>query len=270
MPTPQTTLFGLQQAVPKTGRPKVCYRQYGGKSSLSDWIVSQFPPHRIYLEPFCGSCAVLFAKEPSPVEIVNDLDSRIINVFNAVRSRPAELAALLWATPYSPENWRGGLESPDGLEDARLAMAQSVQFYCGNGNTSTWAVDTAAGAKPNAWASWFRRVRPAAERLRRVQVLNEDAVKAISRVADKEDSLVYADPPYFGHENEYRESVDYEGMVSALRACRGRVVVSEFPEARPFFGGWREVAVEVSTSVGTGASSDNRTKTKVEVLFCNF
>lgn len=161
-------------------RPKITYLQYGGKTTLAKWITSHFPPHRVYVEPCCGSCSVLFAKEPSFVEIVNDLDGRIINMFNQIRSRPEELAALLWATPYSKANWRDVPVEPDTLEDARLLMAQGSQFYCGNGNTSTWAIDKSPRPhkpKSEVWADWFLRVLPAAARLRSVQVLNEDAIK---------------------------------------------------------------------------------------------
>lgn len=32
-------------------RPKITYLQYGGKTTLAKWIVSHFPPHRVYLVP---------------------------------------------------------------------------------------------------------------------------------------------------------------------------------------------------------------------------
>src|SRR5689334_19469501 len=96
---------------------KITYRQYGGKSSIVKWIVNNLPEHRTYLEPFCGSCAVLFSKPKSFIEIINDKDNRIINMFSLIRSEPEKLAALLWATPYSKENWRDGKTSENDLED---------------------------------------------------------------------------------------------------------------------------------------------------------
>ena len=182
--------------------PKITYLQYGGKASIARWIASHFPPHRVYMEPFCGSCAVLFAKPPSFTEIVNDLDGRVISMFEQIRENPKELAALLWATPYSKENWREAKCSEDALEDARLLMAEGKQFYCGDGNSSTWAIDKTGAphkSKSETWADWFLRILPAASRLRAVQILNEDGIAAIRRVHMQEDALIYVDPPYDGH-----------------------------------------------------------------------
>jgi DNA adenine methylase len=37
------------------------------------------PEHRIYCEPFYGGAAIFFAKEPAPVDIINDANGEIIN-----------------------------------------------------------------------------------------------------------------------------------------------------------------------------------------------
>ena len=51
---------------------------YGGKTRVAPWIAGLLPAHRTYVEPFAGSGAVLFAKAPSPTEILNDLDGAVI------------------------------------------------------------------------------------------------------------------------------------------------------------------------------------------------
>ena len=91
--------------------PKITYRQYGGKASIAKWVVSHFPQHRVYMEPCCGSAAVLLAKPRSFAEIVNDLDEVVMGMWQAIQSQPEQLAALLWATPYTAANWR---EQPRG------------------------------------------------------------------------------------------------------------------------------------------------------------
>jgi len=254
------------------GTLKIVYKQYGGKASIARWIASHFPPHRVYMEPFCGSCSVLFAKPPSFIEIVNDRDDRIVSMFRQMRERPSELAALLWATPYSKSNWREEQAGEDALEDARLLMAQGTQFYCGNGNSITWALEKSGvphKPKPEVWADWFLRVLPAAARLRTVQILNEDGIDAARRVHMQEDALIYVDPPYFGHEDEYRHAVDYERLVGVLREAKARVVVSEYPEAAVFYGGWRQERKDTAGRARTGAHNTTA-KAKAEMLFMNF
>ena len=99
-----------------------------------------FPRASSLLEACCASAAVLLAKPRSFIEIINDLDGTIMGMWQAVKSHPKELAALLWATPYANANWRE-LPPPNDIDQAVLLMAQSVQFYCGNGNSSTWSLE---------------------------------------------------------------------------------------------------------------------------------
>ena len=247
---------------------KIVYRQYGGKSSVAKWVVSHFPEHKVYLEPFCGSCAILFAKEPSFIEIVNDIDTDIIGMFRLLRSDPKTLAAMLWATPYSNTNWRGVYSSSD-LENAVLAIAESQQFYSGNRNTSTWAIDKCPNPhKPKAkvWADWFTRVLPGAARLKDVTILNEDAIKAIGRLKDNPEALIYVDPPYLGHEKEYKHHVNYKAMIGLLDKAKAKVVVSEYPEAADYYKGWHRVDKVTAGRARTGAHN-MKAKVKTECLF---
>ena len=55
----------------------------GAKWSVAQWIIAHFPPHHSYLEPFFGSGAVLFSKERSNIETVNDIDDDVINLFDS-------------------------------------------------------------------------------------------------------------------------------------------------------------------------------------------
>ena len=67
----------------------------------------------------CASAAVLLAKPRSFVEIINDLDEVVMGMWRAIKSQPEQLAALLWATPYTAANWR---EQPVGdIDQAVLA-----------------------------------------------------------------------------------------------------------------------------------------------------
>lgn len=245
-------------------------QQYGGKTSIASWIVGHFPAHRVYLEPFCGGASVLFAKPRSHIEIINDMDKEIIHAFDVMRRNPDALAAALWATPYSPTVFDTLTESD--IDMAVKAIAESKQVYSGNRNSSTWAIDKCAAAhkpKPAVWADWFKRIRPAAERLRGVTRLCEDALKAMERVYMDPEALLYVDPPYLGHEDEYKFSVDYGKMVALLREAKASVCVSEYPEAAHHFEGWAVATKETAGRARTGAHN-TKAKVKTEMLFMNY
>jgi len=61
-------------------------RYYGGKGMLRKWILSYFPPHDYYVEPFGGGAWILFAKEKSKIEVYNDIDSTLYDFFTVLAS----------------------------------------------------------------------------------------------------------------------------------------------------------------------------------------
>ncbi|WP_282433525.1 DNA adenine methylase [Desulfosporosinus metallidurans] len=63
----------------------------GSKWSMTDWIISNMPDHKTYLEPFFGSGAFLFNKGRSKNETVNDIDGNVVNLFRVIRERRNEL-----------------------------------------------------------------------------------------------------------------------------------------------------------------------------------
>lgn len=68
---------------------------------MAPWIVENMPPHTIYVEPFGGAASVLLRKPVVPVEVYNDLDKRVVNVFRVLRDpeKKARLLEMLALTP---------------------------------------------------------------------------------------------------------------------------------------------------------------------------
>lgn len=75
----------------------------GSKWGSADWIISHFPEHHSYLEPFFGSGGVFFNKPRSDIETINDLDGEVVNLFRQIRNDPERLAREIYFTPYSRE-----------------------------------------------------------------------------------------------------------------------------------------------------------------------
>lgn len=55
----------------------------GSKWKMAEWIISLMPPHKSYLEPFFGSGAVFFKKEPSRIETSTIWTARSSTCFDA-------------------------------------------------------------------------------------------------------------------------------------------------------------------------------------------
>ena len=76
-------------------------RYFGGKFRLSDWVISHFPPHEVYVEPYGGAANILLGKEQAFLEVYNDLSQDVVNFFQVLRDRPNELIRAIELTPYS-------------------------------------------------------------------------------------------------------------------------------------------------------------------------
>ena len=160
---------------------------YGGKNRpiLQDAIISRLESNRGYLEPFCGSCAILLNRAVSRFEIINDLDDLVVNFFRVLRDRPNELIEALSLTPFARQELENsvvflenGGKSLDDVERARCwytAISMSMRgkmsgrFPTGKGNSN--------GSPSAAFAHRVRsKLRQVAERLASVAIENTDAV----------------------------------------------------------------------------------------------
>jgi DNA adenine methylase len=221
------------------------FAYYGGKVGLARRLVDLLPPHRVYLEPFAGSLAVLFAKAPATHEIVNDLDGAVVAFFRVLRDRPDDLARACGLTPHARAEYeRADLDDPalDELEVARRFWVRVNQSFAKTaGRRTGWSVTTSrTQSVPASIAGRVGRFAACAERLARVSVECCDAADLIDRLATP-DSVVYADPPYVhatrrrqgsGKGDDYRHEMtdqDHERLSRALRATEATVVLSGYP-----------------------------------------
>jgi len=111
---------------------KPLLRYPGSKFKIRKWITGFFPEHKVYTEAFLGSGSILFHKKPSKTEVVNDVDSNIVNLFNILRNPVSthRLSELLFFTPYAREEYENSfIEGQFGdLEKARRFI---FQLYSG-------------------------------------------------------------------------------------------------------------------------------------------
>lgn len=160
----------------------------GSKWSLAPWIISMFPKHRSYLEPFFGSGAVLFNKPRSGIETVNDLDNNVVNLFECIRENPERLAAMVYMTPYSREVYERAYQETSG-DKYEKAFKFFIKLNMGHGFRTTgekvgWKNDVQGRERAYAamgWCSFPERIMHTAERLRGVQI-EKDMLRGWTRL----------------------------------------------------------------------------------------
>src|ERR1700734_2994177 len=79
------------------------FSYFGSKNRLAYSLCASLPPHNAWIELFCGSAALTLAKPPAPIEVINDLDGDVINLFEQLRNNHVELCRQIALTPYSRE-----------------------------------------------------------------------------------------------------------------------------------------------------------------------
>jgi len=260
---------------------KALIRYPGSKWAIADWIISHFPEgyeKMVYLEPFAGSGAVFFNKNPSAAETVNDLDSDIVNLFRVLREYPSEIRQALALTPYSREEYDLSFEPcEDPLEKARRYMVRTTQAIgakldgkCGWRNHKCRKI----GGTACKWANITDVIDAAAARLRGnttnlVQIEHMDALRLIERY-DNPDVLMYLDPPYVLSTRRsgrlYRHEMDdgqQKRLLTLVTKSKAKIVLSGYSSELydDTLKGWhKDVTLSQTTS----------TEKAEEVIWMNF
>ena len=213
---------------------------------------ANIPKHDVYLEPFAGSLAVLFNKQRSHIETVNDIDGEIVNFFRILRDRSGELERAIEFTPYSRSEYKAAYEkSEDELERARRFTVKCwMGFGCGNlyQNGFKSGQQTKSPNPAKAWGELPETLKMATERLKGVQIENLPAVELIKRY-DTEDVFIYADPPYLhGTRKNYlykheMKDADHEELLNVLVKHPGKILLSGYDNAmyNDILQGWNKV-----------------------------
>lgn len=259
-------------------RPPVPY--FGGKIILGPAIAALLPEHRHYVEPYCGSLAVLLAKPPSPHETVNDLDAALMTFWRVLRDRPADLERVCTLTPHSRSEQTAAYEpADDDLEVARRVWIQLTQGRSGTRRRTGWrhyvAPHRSNTSLPDYLDGYVERMAAAAERLHMVSLESMPALDLIARYGGETGVLLYVDPPYIGstrskswdgYTHDMRAEVDHRELAEALHAARAAVVLSGYASAlydRELYADWDRHTMPAGT--GQGGEWANRT----EVLWSN-
>jgi DNA adenine methylase len=226
-------------------------RYHGGKWRLAPWIISHFPKHRVYVEPYGGGGSVLIRKPRSYAEIYNDIYPEVVTLFRVLRdpSSAAELIRRVALTPFAREEFEEArfAATLDDIETARRLVVRSFMGFGSAGvlgdTTGFRAASNRSGTTPaHDWANLPDAYGVLAARLQGVVIEQRDATTVMRR-HDCIDALHYVDPPYMaetrsgsksgeGRWHGYRHELtteDHASLLDTLKGLKGMVVVSGYP-----------------------------------------
>ena len=248
-------------------RPLVRY--HGGKWKLAPWIISHFPSHKIYVEPFGGGASVLLRKQRVYAEVYNDLDNDIVNLFTVLRDKDmaATLREKLYMTPFSRLEFTDAYtETKDPIEKARRLIVRSFMGFGSAGHNIGYKTgfrrkSFRSGTSPAwDWKNYPDAIPAIVERLRGVCIENKPASDVIDSL-DREDVLFYVDPPYvhstratggncYPHEMSDEQHAE---LASQLLSLKGMVVLSGYDCKlyEDLFSTWKKVTREHRTEKAT-------------------
>lgn len=228
---------------------------HGGKFRLADWIVSFFPSHKLYVEPFGGAGSVLFRKRPCQTEIYNDLDDRLFKVFTTIRNFPKEVAEAISLTLYAKKELHlcytnNDLPITDVEFTRRFIVASHLAIsstslnemtgFRSHVNSSIKSAPTGSGDYCSQAATFSvlpEEIFSVRNRLSNVIIENCDYQSLIDRY-DRPGVLWYFDPPYMpvtrgassnrrGYRHNFTQE-QHEILLTKIKSLKGSVLISGY------------------------------------------
>ncbi|MEM4619446.1 MAG: DNA adenine methylase [Desulfurococcaceae archaeon] len=212
----------------------------GGDHYLIKYLLEMIPPHTVYVEVFGGSAKLLICKPPSKIEVYNDLDNDLVNLFKVVKEKPREFLAQLDLVLYSRHlfyEYLRKLRNREYSSDVERAALYYYISWCGMATKSVYKTSFQGGIGRNKVVSFFnalKHIREIHRRLKRVMIENLDFRECIKRY-DSSRTFFYLDPPHLYVSTEKDKSyytpsfteADYMDLLNILTKIKGKFLLKQ-------------------------------------------
>lgn len=199
----------------------------GGKSKLKKKIISIMPQHKVYVEPFIGGGSVFFAKEPAEVNIINDKDKDIANIYGDMKAVGEKMINKDF-TPSRDKFNRLLKQTSFNNKQDRLyrnlyislnSFASNRKGYVGEKEANVYRTgESGKKYKNTKWKDFLNN--------NNVRIFNTD-FKNIIKKYDSPDTLFYLDPPYSKSETDYAVGgVNPQDVYNSLQNIKGKFILS--------------------------------------------
>lgn len=250
----------------------------GGKSNSVKTILSIMPEHKTYIEPFFGGGWVYFAKTPSKVEIINDINGDLINFYEVIRTQQDEFRKRFDNVLISRELF---LQYRNTMSDKSLSpLERAFRFYYVNQNAfgglvrynskgkcnSPFAISEDVFVQSGFWN--FDKIQKAHDRLKYTYIENDDYHKLIKKF-DNINSLFFLDPPYNCKSGKYNgiSSFDYNELLNQCRNIKGKFILTLNSGFEDKFKEFYIMPNDVHYSIGCTSDSSKSYK---EIIVTNY
>ena len=241
-------------------------------------ILKHIPDHKVYTEAFAGGATVLFAKEKSEIEVINDTNSELVNFYQVVKNQFYDLKKEINATLHSRDvHCLAGFiyNYPQFFSPVKRAWAiwtlSKMSFSSKLDGSFGYDVGKATVTKKinNSKIAFTEEIM---NRLEGITIENTDGRKIISS-RDSVDIFHFVDPPYvnteMGHYAGSFANEDFSLLLKVLSGLKGKFMLTMFPneELSAYVSEYSWNVVEVSRTIS--ASKVNRRK-QVELMVMNY
>ena len=251
---------------------------YGGKQTLLKHILPHVPKHVCYTEAFAGGAALYWAKEPSELEVLNDLNGSVVNFYKVLKCNFNALKIRIDQTLHSREEHEFAhivYEYPRFFDEVTCAWSLWVlsKMSFASKLNGSWGYDKAK----NSMAKKVANAKDAfteelAARLERTQIEQRSGLKVIES-RDTINTFHFVDPPYVGsncgHYSGSFNLMDFQELLELLQRVDGRFMLTMFPHEmlQEFIdrNDWR--VVEVNRTI---SASRTRRRKQSELIVMNY
>jgi len=247
----------------------------GGKSKLAQDIVSLIPEeHTTYVEVFGGALSVFYAKEKSKLEVVNDINSDLVNLHRSIRTNPQTLSYYLNDMLVSREIFEDirykRVVPRNKIEAAAFYLYQLTQSFGSKGDN--FAMSAKSGRKPK---DIYKSYKKWSDRLKSVTIENKSFQELIP-LYDKKETFFYVDPPYVETERYYKNTggfgvCEHKELAALLSNIQGKFLLSynDCELVRELYKGFNIRATK-EIEYTLGKNTHGRSKRIREILISNY
>jgi DNA adenine methylase len=229
----------------------------GGKRRLADTLLTRFPDHTCYVELFAGGAALYFMRHPADVEVLNDVNGELINLYRVVQRHLEEFVRQFkWAlTSRQVFKWLQETQPQTLTDIERAARFYYLQHNAFGGRVDGQTWGTATTAPPVNLLRIEETLSAAHLRLSGAYIEHESWQACLERY-DRPHTLFYADPPYWQTEG-YGVPFpwpEYEALASRMATLKGKMIVSlnDHQDVRQAFSDFDMESLEIDYTVGGG------------------